>query len=64
MIIYKAQTGDDSDNEEPPANNGTLIVDATCAPLQIKYPQVKLLNEARKYRTMIDGSINRQMATS
>jgi IS5 family transposase len=57
MIINKAQTGDDSDNEEPPANNGTLIVDATCAPSQIKYPQdTELLNEARKNtESMIDS---------
>lgn len=60
MIINKAQSGDDSDNEEPPANNGTLIVDATCAPSQIKYPQdTELLNEARKNtEDMIDSLHN------
>lgn len=43
--------GDDNhpDRPEPPANSGTLIVDATCAPSQIKYPQdTGLLNEARE----------------
>ena len=36
---------DDSDN----GNSGTLIVDATCAPANIKYPQdVSLLNQARE----------------
>jgi len=37
---------DDSDSTE---NQGTLILDATCAPQQISYPQdVNLLNEARE----------------
>lgn len=36
-----------SRNEE--ANDGTLILDATCAPVNIRYPQdVSLLNEARE----------------
>jgi len=41
---------------EPPANKGTIIVDATCAPSQIKYPSnVELLNEAReKLETIFD----------
>ena len=44
---------DDDDNKtdkpETLDNNGTLIVDATCAPSQIKYPQdTGLLNEARE----------------
>ena len=38
---------DDSDDDDK--NNGTLIVDATCAPSNIRYPQdVSLLNEARE----------------
>lgn len=42
-----------SDNE--PDNEGTLILDATCAPVNIRYPQdVSLLNEAReKLETII-----------
>ena len=58
LIIQKAQEKkevdchDDDQNHhdkpEPPQNSGTLIVDATCAPSQIKYPQdTELLNEAR-----------------
>jgi IS5 family transposase len=39
----------DDDKTEPPANGGTMIVDATCAPSQIRFPQdTALLNEARK----------------
>lgn len=35
--------------EEGPENEGTLILDATCAPANIRYPQdVSLLNEARE----------------
>ena len=38
---------DDFDDDDK--NNGTLIVDATCAPSNIRYPQdVSLLNEARE----------------
>lgn len=39
----------DHDKSEPPANGGTMIVDATCAPSQIRFPQdTALLNEARE----------------
>ena len=53
MIIQKAETAersnDEDDNTTPPSNSGTMIVDATCAPSQIKYPQdTELLNEARE----------------
>lgn len=43
-------------NEERSTNSGTLILDATCAPQNISYPQdVNLLNEAReKLEKMID----------
>lgn len=41
-------TGGDAPQEEP-ANGGTLIIDATCAPVNIRYPQdISLLNEARE----------------
>lgn len=41
---------DDSDNHPgTDGNSGTMIVDATCAPSNIRYPQdVSLLNEARE----------------
>ena len=42
--------GDDSDDHPGTGgNSGTMIVDATCAPSNIRYPQdVSLLNEARE----------------
>lgn len=45
----------DTHAEEAPENEGTLILDATCAPANIRYPQdVSLLNEAReKLETII-----------
>ena len=44
MIIARAEKRD-----SPPPNDGTLIVDATCAPQNIRYPQgTSLLNEARE----------------
>ncbi len=49
----KSESDDDS---EPPANEGQLIADATCAPADIRYPtDVSLLNEARdKTEEIID----------
>ncbi len=46
---------DDTDPDEPD-NKGTLILDATCAPQHISYPQdINLLNEAREnLERMID----------
>ena len=57
---------DDDDNPKPPTggmssgnatsdNDGTLILDASCAPVNIRYPQdISLLNEAReKLETII-----------
>ena len=47
---------DDYHHPEPPSNSGTLIVDATCAPSNIEYPQdLSLLNEGReKLEQIID----------
>lgn len=40
---------DDDDSDDPSGNSGTMIVDATCAPSNIRYPQdISLLNEARE----------------
>ncbi|MCR5557294.1 MAG: IS5 family transposase [Butyrivibrio sp.] len=42
-------TGGDDSSSDPDENQGTLILDATCAPQQISYPQdINLLNEARE----------------
>jgi len=47
LIISKAQPSKDDDLDPP--NKGELIVDATCAPQNIRYPQdTSLLNEARE----------------
>lgn len=61
IIAYNAPddlppTGGGDDNEESATNSGTFILDATCAPQNISYPQdVNLLNEAReKLEQMID----------
>ena len=61
MVIAKAQEQssskkDDEGKNDPPKNSGTMIVDATCAPSNIKYPQdTELLNEAReKLEKMIE----------
>ncbi|MBR2038498.1 MAG: IS5 family transposase [Lachnospiraceae bacterium] len=48
-------TSSDTLSDGEPDNEGTLILDATCAPVNIRYPQdVSLLNEAReKLETII-----------
>ena len=52
MIIRDAKTREskkDDDDDDQGGNSGTLIVDATCAPSNIRFPQdVSLLNEARE----------------
>ena len=48
----EAESEDDDDSDGQPGtggNSGTMIVDDTCAPSNIRYPQdVSLLNEARE----------------
>lgn len=40
---------EEREQEQQPENEGTLIIDATCAPANIRYPQdISLLNEARE----------------
>ena len=48
--------GSDDGDEAPADNQGTLILDATCAPQNIEFPQdINLLNEAREIlETTID----------
>lgn len=49
MILAAQQADEDGSDDDEDSNGGTLIVDATCAPAQIKYPQdTALLNEARE----------------
>ena len=55
MIIEAAQAKaekdveEDDDSNDDDKNSGTMIVDATCAPSQISFPQdVSLLNKARE----------------
>ena len=51
--VKEAESKDDNDDSDGQpgtgGNSGTMIVDATCAPSNIRYPQdVSLLNEARE----------------
>ena len=51
MVIQEVEKEDDQNdnNRSGGGNSGTMIVDATCAPSNIRYPQdVSLLNEARE----------------
>ncbi len=45
----KDRKNNDDNDQTPPPNDGTMIVDATCAPSQIKHPQdIELLNQSRE----------------
>lgn len=45
----KTGSNDNGREEDPPANQGQLLVDATCVPADITYPtDLKLLNKARE----------------
>ena len=50
--VKETEAKEDNDSDNGPGtggNSGTMIVDATCAPSNIRYPQdVSLLNEARE----------------
>ena len=51
------ETAMESADSTEAANKGTLIIDATCAPVNIRYPQdISLLNEARE---ILDAILNR-----
>ena len=58
--VREAESKDDDDDSDGQlgtgGNSGTMIVDATCAPSNIRYPQdVSLLNEARENaETLLD----------
>lgn len=48
-MILKEQNADQNDSDDAGGNSGAMLVDASCAPSQIKYPQDSaLLNEARE----------------
>lgn len=50
--------GDNPDNHDDAGNDGTLIIDASCAPQNIAFPQdVNLLNETRENLEGIIGSV-------
>jgi len=69
LIIQKAQQQaeddkpdqDNDDDEDGTGNSGTLIVDATCAPSDIRYPtDTSLLNEARRNSERIIDLLHKQ----
>lgn len=60
-----SETDDDSDPPEPPSNDnqGQLIVDASCAPADIRYPtDLDLLNEAREHSERLIDELYQQVA--
>ena len=65
-MILKTNTKKDDDESNHPTdsgNGGTLIVDATCAPSDIRFPQdVSLLNEARENAEQIIDTLQEQSA--
>ena len=48
-MIANIQKQEDKDDDDEPKNKGTMLIDATCAPADIRYPtDISLLNEARE----------------
>ncbi len=61
----KEKEKDDNDPDPPPPNQGQLIVDATCAPADIRYPtDLDLLNEAREQSEQILDDLYAQVSDS
>ena len=64
MILKTVTTSENNDDHNTPTgggNSGTLIVDATCAPSDIRFPQdVALLNEARENAEQIIDTLQEQ----
>jgi transposase, IS5 family len=61
MILSENKENSPSDDEDHSdgANSGTMIVDATCAPSKIKYPQdASLLNQARESTERLIDSLH------
>ncbi len=55
----EASSDNNNDKEPPPPNSGKLLVDATCAPADIRYPtDVSLLNEAREKTEQIIDTLH------
>ena len=49
-----SQQQQDNDDDDPPSNAGQMIVDASCAPGDMRYPtDLSLLNEARQHTEQI-----------
>ena len=65
MIIESGSKDNDSDktdddSNDTSGNNGTIIMDATCVPSDISYPQdLNLLNEARENLEKIIDNLNK-----
>ena len=60
LILSKNRKESSDDHDDSDSNNsGTLIVDATCAPANIKYPQdASLLNQARESSEKLIDSLH------
>ncbi|MGJ0975193.1 IS5 family transposase, partial [Enterococcus avium] len=56
IVAYNEKSNHDSSNDNDDSSSGTLILDATCSPQNIKYPtDTELLNDARTHaETIID----------
>lgn len=66
MFRPKKEAKEKDDDDTPPPNKGNLILDTTCTPANIKYPQdINLCNEAREktegmVETMHEGNFGKK----
>ena len=66
LVVEKAQkhtNQPEADNtDDPPANKGKLLIDATCAPADITYPtDLKLLNKGRELSEKIIDQLHKPL---
>ena len=59
LILQENQPAENDHHDEDDNNRGTMIVDATCAPSNIRFPQDEsLLNEAREWTEKIIDTLH------
>lgn len=64
-VAVSTLSKDDEDEPPPPPNQGQLLIDATCAPADIRYPtDLDLLNDARKASEAILDTLYTRAQTS
>jgi hypothetical protein len=58
QVCAPKKKDEQKDGDEPPANDGKLIIDAMCAPEDMRHPtDIGLLNDAREHSERVIDSL-------